>query len=125
MLQRRQLSAALAVGTLGLACGGLRWASAQTAAPAARHIAIVARKFVFLPNQITLKLGEPVVLEFTAPEVVMGFFAPDLQLRAVIVPGEVAQLPFVPQRAGQFDFLCDIFCGDGHEGMNGTITVVA
>jgi heme/copper-type cytochrome/quinol oxidase subunit 2 len=25
---------------------------------------------------------------------------------------------------GTFTFLCDIFCGDGHERMQGTITVV-
>ena len=38
-----------------------------------RVIPVVARKFVFLPNMIHLKKGEPVVLEFTSPEVVMGF----------------------------------------------------
>lgn len=88
-------------------------------------IAVVARKFVFLPNRITLKRGEPVVLEFTAPEVVMGFNVPALKLRTDIVPGEVARLRLQPAQAGTFDFLCDIFCGDGHEGMTGQLIVVA
>jgi cytochrome c oxidase subunit 2 len=30
-----------------------------------------------------------------------------------------------PGKAGTFVFLCDIFCGDGHEGMSGKIHVVA
>jgi cytochrome c oxidase subunit 2 len=91
----------------------------------ARRIPVVARKFVFIPNEITVRQGESVVLEFTAPEVAMGFFAPELGLRALIVPGEVARVPWTPDRAGRFDFLCDVFCGDGHEGMSGHLVVQA
>jgi cytochrome c oxidase subunit 2 len=98
-------------------------ASAAAPGAAPRVIPVVARKFVFLPNDITVKKGEPVVLEFTAPEVVMGFYAPALNLRAVIVPGTPAQVAFTPDRAGRYDFLCDIFCGEGHEGMSGHLTV--
>jgi len=88
-----------------------------------RRIPVVARKFVFIPNEITVRQGESVVLEFSAPEVAMGFFAPELGLRALIVPGEVAKVPFTAEKAGRFDFLCDVFCGDGHEGMNGHLVV--
>jgi cytochrome c oxidase subunit 2 len=115
-MRRRQLILAGTIGGLGVLAG---------AQPAERVIAVVARKFVFLPNEIALRHGEPVVLEFSAVEVVMGFFAPDLNLRAVIVPGQVARVRFVPDRVGRFDFLCDIFCGEGHEGMSGKIVVSA
>ena len=98
-------------------------ARAATQAGAARVIPVVARKFVFIPNEITVRLGESVVLEFTAPEVTMGFYAPGLGLRALIVPGEAARVPFTADKAGRFDFLCDVFCGDGHEGMNGHLVV--
>ena len=115
-MRRRQLILAGTLGGLGALAG---------AQPAEKVIAVVARKFVFLPSEIVLRRGEPVVLELTALEVVMGFFAPDLNLRAVIVPGQVARVRFVPDRVGRFDFLCDIFCGDGHEGMSGRIVVTA
>ena len=97
--------------------------AASTGEP--RRIPVVARKFVFIPNEIRLRKGETVMLEFSAPEVVMGFFAPELGLRALIVPGEVARVPFTADKAGRFDFLCDVFCGDGHEGMNGHLVVQA
>ena len=100
-------------------------AIAARAAAEPRRIPVVARKFVFIPNEITVRQGESVVLEFSAPEVAMGFFAPELGLRTVIVPGEVAKVPFTADRAGRFDFLCDVFCGDGHEGMNGHLVVQA
>ena len=90
-----------------------------------RRIPVVARKFVFIPNEITVKAGESVVLELSAPEVAMGFFAPELGLRALIVPGEVSKVAFTADKVGRFDFLCDVFCGDGHEGMNGHLVVQA
>lgn len=112
----------LLLGSVALAAGALVRVL-PAAEPKPRTIAVVARKFVFLPRDIRLKAGEPVVLEFTAPEVVMGFYAPELDLRTVIVPGQVAKVPFTPTKAGTFAFLCDIFCGEGHEGMSGQIVV--
>ena len=88
-----------------------------------RVIKVVARKFVFLPSNLALKKGEPVTLEFTSPEVVMGFNAPDFKIRTDIIPGTVSRLRFTPEKIGTFPFLCDVFCGDGHEGMSGEIVV--
>jgi cytochrome c oxidase subunit 2 len=117
-MDRRLLLAGFAATLVGLA------ARAATQGEA-RRIPVVARKFVFIPNEITVRQGEPVVLEFTAPEVAMGFFAPELGLRALIVPGETARVPWTPDKAGRFDVLCDVFCGGGHEGMSGHLVVTA
>jgi len=118
--QRRRLLFAGIAAAAGAALG-----AGALAQPEERVVRIVARKFVFLPNDITLKRGEPVVLELTAPEVVMGFNVPELKQRVDIIPGQPARLRMVPDRVGTFDFLCDIFCGEGHEGMSGKIHVVA
>jgi cytochrome c oxidase subunit 2 len=120
-LQRRRILAAAATG----AFAGAAPAARVLAQSAERVIRITARKFAFLPGEITLQKGIPVTLEFVAPEVVMGFSAPDFKVRADIVPGEVTRVRILPQQTGRFEFLCDIFCGDGHEGMHGTINVVA
>lgn len=117
--QRRRLIAAAAAGLLVARIHGVGAQSGEKIIP------VVARKFVFLPNQITLKRGEPVVLEFTAPEVTMGFSVPALKLRTDIVPGQITRMRLIPEHEGTFDFLCDIFCGDGHEGMSGQLIVVA
>jgi cytochrome c oxidase subunit II len=86
-------------------------------------IRVTARKFVFTPNEITLKKGEPVVIELSTLDVFMGFNVPELQVRSDIVPGKVMRLALTPDRAGTFTFLCDVFCGDGHETMSGKIVV--
>jgi cytochrome c oxidase subunit 2 len=119
-LERRRLLAAGIVTAAGAFFGAGGLAQAKE-----RVIRVTARKFAFLPHEIQLKKGVPVVLEFVTADVVMGFNAPDLNARTDIVPGKVARLRLVPDRAGTFVFLCDVFCGDGHEGMSGEIHVVA
>lgn len=89
-----------------------------------RVIEVVARKFDFVPRELRVKRGETVVLQFTAPEVPMGFSLPDFAVRADIVPGKVTTLRLTPDKAGSFTFLCDVFCGVGHEDMNGTLIVI-
>ena len=61
--------------------------------------------------------------QFTAPEVPMGFNLADFKLRTDIVPGKVATLQLTPDKIGSFTFCCDVFCGAGHEDMNGTLVV--
>ncbi len=93
------------------------------AQPKPAAIDVVARKFVFIPGEIHVKKGQPVVLQFTAPEVPMGFNLPDFGVRTDIVPGKTSTLKFTPDKAGTFTFLCDVFCGSGHEDMNGVLIV--
>jgi len=121
MRRRQWIRAAAALGASSL----LALAARSAAQGDPRVIKVVARKFVFIPNEIAVRQGEAVVLEFGAPEVVMGFYAPALGLRALLVPGETARVAWRPERVGRFDFLCDVFCGDGHEGMSGHLVVEA
>ena len=93
------------------------------ARPKERVIKIMAKKFVYVPNEIRIKQGATVVLQLSAPEVPMGFSLPDFAVRADIVPGKVTTLRLTPDKTGSFTFLCDVFCGTGHEDMNGTLIV--
>ena len=86
-------------------------------------IQITAKRFEYSPKDIIVKKGIPVVLEFTSLDRLHGFNCPGLGIRADIRPGKVATVRFVPQKVGIFPFHCDNFCGSGHEGMRGSITV--
>ena len=87
-------------------------------------IKITAKKFEYTPEKITLKKGVPVILELSTEDILMGFNAPDLGVRTDIVPGKTVRVRVVPTKVGQVEFHCDIFCGSGHEEMDGMITVV-
>ena len=113
MASRRQV---LALGVAWLGAGAL-------AQGTERVVKVTARKFVFTPVEIALRKGEPVTLELSTEDVFMGFSVPDLKVRSDIVPGKVVRLRFTPDSAGTFPFLCDVFCGDGHETMSGKLVV--
>ncbi|NCT82062.1 MAG: cytochrome c oxidase subunit II [Comamonadaceae bacterium] len=105
---------------LGAAVGlGLTTARAQTP----REIEVTAQRFRFTPNVIPLKAGEPVVLLLRSLDFAHGFFVPDLDLRTDLMPGRVIRLALTPKAPGRLAFLCDNFCGDGHEGMDGHFEV--
>ncbi len=88
-----------------------------------RVVEIHARRYSYSPSEVTLKLGQPVVLELVSDDREHGFDLPELGLRADVEPGQRARVPFTPQRAGRFDFHCDIYCGSGHEDMSGTLVI--
>jgi len=121
MSTKSKLRALLWIAALGLSLCCVPWtASAQEPGV---PVKITAKKFEYNPSEITVKKGVPVVLEFTALDRLHGFSCPDLGLRADLVPGKPVTVKFTPEKAGSFPFHCDIFCGDGHEDMAGTIVV--
>ena len=87
-------------------------------------IRISASTFEFKPSEITVKKGVPVTLELVSQDRHHGFKLPEFHLRADIKAGAVEKLRFVPDKAGTFTFFCDVFCGDGHEDMSGTLKVI-
>ena len=122
-LKSRVVRAAAGVLTLGLASLA-SYVAAQAAQPKEKVIRIEAKRFDYTPGDVRLKKGEPVILEFTSRDVLMGFNLPDFNLRADMIPDKVTRVRFVPDKTGSFTFLCDIFCGTKHEEMNGRLTVV-
>lgn len=118
-MKRRLFTALLFGSAVG---GGLRLA-AETLPKGPKEIGILAQKFDFTPDEIKLKRGETVTLVVTALDRVHGFKIPQLGIRTDVIPGEDARITITPDKVGEITFLCDVFCGDGHEDMNGTLIV--
>lgn len=105
------------IGTVTLAAA-LRAGSATE-----KVLRVTAKNFDFTPGEITVKKGEPVVLEFTSVDRAHGFYLPDFGVETKIKPGAVSRVSFTPGKTGKFPFACDVFCGSGHEEMSGTLIV--
>ena len=114
---RRRFTAGIVV--VATAALGLRTA----AQPAPQVVRIVAKRYEFTPSEVHLKKGVATVLELTSADVPMGFSAPDFKVRADVLPGTISRVTITPDKAGTFGFVCDVFCGSGHEDMQGTIVV--
>lgn len=108
---------------IGSAVGGTVRLAAETRKP--NEIDVMAMKFDFHPDTIKAKVGQPVTLVLTSIDRIHGFKMPDFGIRTDIVPGEERRVTITPDKPGTFAFFCDVFCGDGHEDMNGTLLVEA
>lgn len=115
-MRRRSMVALLAGSALGVP---------RLAADTPAEIRIGVKKFEFHPDKVTARVGRPVILVLTSEDRIHGFKMPDLGLRTDIVPSQETRLTINPDRPGRFVFLCDVFCGDGHDDMEGTLIVEA
>jgi cytochrome c oxidase subunit II len=105
------------------ALAGMNTAYGTSKSSPERIIQIVAQRYSYTPNEIVLKTGEPVLLQIKSLDFVHGFNIPDLHIRSDLPPGRVTTINLTPKKSGTYDFLCDNFCGAGHENMNGKIIV--
>ena len=121
-LQKRVLASSALLLSAMIISGFALYVRAN-ALPAEREIHITAKNFKFTPDTITLKKGEPVVLVISSQDRKHGFSLRALGIRADVNPGGTARIRFTPNKAGKFTFSCDVFCGDGHEDMTGTMVV--
>jgi len=113
---------AIALTTAGLTIASPFHARAEEA-PGPRVVAITARRFEFVPKEITLKQGESVTLRLTSEDVTHGFFKKALGIDAVIEHGQSTDVTITPHTTGSFTTFCDHFCGEGHGNMHMTIVV--
>jgi cytochrome c oxidase subunit 2 len=102
---------------------GLLIYTRANAVPVERVIRITAKNFQFSPDSITLKKGEPVVFEISSGDRKHGFSLRAFGVRTDVLPGKVSRIRLTPDKTGKFTFSCDVFCGDGHEEMTGTVIV--
>ncbi len=117
----RRLVVLVALGAM-IGFGATELASPR--ASGERVVTITARQFEYEPARVTLRRGEPVVLELRSADRKHGFKAPGLALRADVEAGQAVRLRLVPEHTGSFAFVCDVFCGDNHDEMDGAILVI-
>ena len=106
-----------------LLCGMLAARAFPGLAPQEQWVHLTAKKFEYSPTSITVKRGHPVAIEIVSLDRRHGFVVPGLAQRVDVKPGQTNVVRFTPETAGTFPFHCDVFCGGGHEGMEGTLVV--
>jgi cytochrome c oxidase subunit II len=108
-------------GVLAITCVG-----SSRPAPAAdppKRIEVTARRFSYTPSEITLKVGQPVVIVLKSEDVAHGLKFKELNLQTEIGKGTASELSFTPTKAGDFIGHCSHFCGAGHGSMILTLHV--
>jgi cytochrome c oxidase subunit II len=87
-----------------------------------QKVSVTAHKYLFYPDRIEVKVGQPVELTFESEDTTHGFVCKDLGIAKVTFKkGEPATVKFTATKAGTYKFKCSHFCGFGHGKMKGVI----
>jgi cytochrome c oxidase subunit 2 len=92
---------------------------------APQRIEITAKRFAFTPGEITVKVGQPVVIVLKSEDTGHGLRVRDLGVDMKVKAGQSAEAKFTPDKVGDFVGHCAVFCGSGHGSMTFKIHVVA
>ena len=102
----------------------LLFAMSTFAQSSPRRIEVHARRFSFIPAEITVEKGEPVTLALTSDDVSHSLVVEGLHINSPITKGRFTEVTLTPEAAGDFKGKCGRFCGSGHGSMIFTIHVV-
>jgi cytochrome c oxidase subunit 2 len=86
-------------------------------------IVVRARRFAFVPAQITLRVGQPVRLVFVSDDVTHSITIPGLAIDMPIRRGHPAETILTPSKRGDFPGKCTHYCGAGHDRMKFVVHV--
>jgi cytochrome c oxidase subunit 2 len=87
-------------------------------------IEIHAKKFAYIPAEVTLRKGETYNLHLTSDDVPHSFRIKALNLNSKMKRGEFDDVLFTPEKTGDFKVDCGLYCGSGHNKMLMTVHVV-
>jgi cytochrome c oxidase subunit 2 len=118
---RREIAKVVLVGAVAI--GSCVISGFASAPETPKKIDVSVKRFGYEPAQITLKKGEPVILELTTQDVTHGLKFKELNLNTKIEKGKTAELAFTPSQTGDFVGHCSVFCGSGHGSMTLTLHV--
>ena len=98
-------------------------AQARTTDPV-RTIDVALSRYAFSPDQIQLRVGEPVRLNAVSTDGTHGFQVKAMGLK-VVVPnrGTPVTIDLTPREAGRYRITCSEYCGTGHGRMQGWLIV--
>jgi cytochrome c oxidase subunit 2 len=123
-LQEKKMKVLRPAALLGFTvlCGGI---SAGRTGDSPKRIEIVASRFTYKPDVITLKKGEPVVLVLRSTDVTHGLKVAEMNIKtSEVKKGKDTELQITPEEVGHFTGKCAHFCGKGHGSMMLQIDVV-
>ena len=84
---------------------------------------ILSQTWSFLPNRITIPRGASITFYVTSKDVQHGFNIAGTNINMMIIPGQVSTLTATFDEAGEYNIVCNEYCGVGHQTMFGTIVV--
>jgi cytochrome c oxidase subunit 2 len=119
--------ALILVGLFGITVTRLGELSQIPSDPSILHISVTGRQFswefgygnsgVKTTNDLHLPVGQQIVFDVTAVDVIHAFWVPELFGQIDANPGRINHITYTANQTGEFRGLCAMLCGAGHSGM--------
>jgi cytochrome c oxidase subunit II len=87
------------------------------------EVVMTAKIWAFTPNEVTVPVGAKVKFIMTPLDVIHGFKIMREPVNVMLIPGQVSVVEHTFTEPGTYTYICHEYCGAGHQGMYGTITV--
>ncbi|GEM82478.1 MULTISPECIES: cytochrome c oxidase subunit II [Meiothermus] len=84
---------------------------------------VQAFSFGYLPMEMKFKAGQKVTFYITSPDVQHGFKVENTNINVQVIPGEVAKVSYTFKKPGEYNLICNEYCGIGHANMVSKIVV--
>ena len=95
----------------------------ETPAKEPRVIEIIAKRFEYVPNRISVKKGDVITLKMESLDVTHGLYVDGYGVNIKARPGLIGTATFVADKTGRFTFRCSETCGEFHPYMIGFLEV--
>ncbi len=99
-------------------------AAAPAYAQMPKTIEVHAKRFEYVPAEITIKKGQPVQLELISDDVAHSLRIDTLNVNVKMPANEKVETTITPEQTGDFKGRCGVYCGKGHGEMFFTVHVV-
>lgn len=119
--------ALILIGLFGITVTRLGEISQIPTDPNVMHISVTGRQFswefgygnsgVKTTNDLHLPIGQQIVFDVTAVDVIHAFWVPDLFGQIDANPGRINHITYTANQVGEFRGVCAMLCGAGHSGM--------
>jgi cytochrome c oxidase subunit 2 len=95
----------------------------ETVEPTIAEFRVTMRKFKFTPAKLTVQKGQQVTITLTSADVDHGFGIKELKIKERVAARQTKVITFKPETAGRYRIYCSVYCGDGHDAMDGELVV--
>lgn len=86
-------------------------------------INMMSKQWEYDPSEIRVKEGQQILLRIKSTDVPHGFVIEEYRLNVFLTPGEVVEVKFTANKAGEYIYFCNVFCGTGHPNHKGKLIV--
>jgi len=113
--------------------GWMGWRPMKNPPDEAMHVKAIDRMWNFsfeyengkITDTLYVPLGEPVILDLVALDVLHALYIPAFRVKEDMVPGQEKTMWFIPGTEGEFDLFCAEYCGLEHSYMFTSVNVMS